>query len=328
MFIDIHGHVYRRPFTGMNKGLLFSSPEQLLKRYEEIGIEKACLLPLVSPEVYLPQSNEEILDIAAAYPDRFIPFCNLDPRAVTNSADAPLGDVLRYYRDLGCKGIGEVMPNLHFLDPLVQNLFKCVQDVGWPLIFDGATRIGGAYGLYDDAGLPQLEKCLQRFPRLTFLGHGPPFWAEIGVLDKPEDRAGYPQYPLRAEGAVPRLFRKYPNLYGDLSAGSGYNALARDPEHAVRFLHEFQDRLLFGTDICGPEQRVPQAAFLRELLTAKRISDAVFRKIARENAIKLLELDPRRGAPLPADAGGRCAARPCHVEAEPSTRQGKEQTSE
>jgi predicted TIM-barrel fold metal-dependent hydrolase len=290
MFIDIHAHAYRRPFTGVGPRLLFASPEQLLKRHDELGIERACLLPFASPEVYLPQSNEEILDIAAAHPGRFIPFCNLDPRAVTNSAEAPLGDVLRYYRDLGCKGIGEVMPNLPFLDPLVQNLFRHVQDVGWPLIFDGATRIGGAYGLYDDPGLPQLEASLRRFPRLIFLGHGPPFWAEIGTLDNPEDRAGYPNYPLRAEGAVPRLFRTYPNLYGDLSAGSGYNALARDPDYALKFLHEFQDRLLFGTDICAPDQRVPQAAFLRDLRASGRISEAVFRKIARENAIKLLDL--------------------------------------
>ena len=47
-------------------------------------------------------------------------------------------------------------------------------------------------------------------------------------------------------GAVVRLMRQYPNLWADLSpaAGSGYNALARDPDYAVKFLHEFQDRLV------------------------------------------------------------------------------------
>lgn len=291
MFIDIHAHAYRRHPGPLRGGKpWFSTPEQLIPRYEELGIEKAALLPLVSPEVYLPQSNEEILDMVERFPGRFIPFCNIDPRAMTNSETAPLGDLLRHYRDQGCKGIGEVMPNLPFLHPLVQNLFKHVQDVGFPLIFDISSRIGGTYGLYDDPGLPQLEECLRRFPKLIILGHGPAFWAEMGRLDKPSDRAGYPKYPIREEGAVPKLFRKYPNMYGDLSAGSGGNALMRDPDYGVRFLNEFQDRLLFGTDICAPDQPVPQVKFLRDCVASGKISQATFNKIAKDNAVKLLGL--------------------------------------
>lgn len=290
-FIDIHAHAYRLPAVMPGGKPWFSTPDQLIRRYDELGIEKACLLPIVNAEVYLPQSNEEILQMAERHPDRFIPFCNLDPRAISNSADAPLGDLLRYYRDLGCKGIGEVMPNLPFLDPLVQNLFKHVEAVGFPLIFDISHCIGHRYGLYDDPGLPQLERCLQNFPKLVILGHGPAYWAEIGKLRAPDDRAGYPDYPFDEEGAVPRLFRKYPNMYGDLSAGSGYNALARNPAYAVQFLNEFQDRLLFGTDICAPDQAVPQAAFLRKLKDISQISDKAFHKIARGNAVKLLKLD-------------------------------------
>ena len=290
MFIDIHGHAYRKIGPKQDGRTHFATPEQLLARYDELGIERACLLPLIGPEVYLPESNEEILEICERWPDRFIPFCNIDPRVLTNSADAPLGYLLRYYKEQGCKGIGEVMPNLPFLDPLVQNLFRHTQEVGLPLIFDISTRIGGTYGLYDDAGLPQLEESLRRFPDLIILGHGPAFWAEMGTLDRPADRAGYPPYPIRDEGAVPRLFRRCPNLYGDLSAGSGYNALARDPEYAVRFLNEFPDRLLFGTDICAADQPVPQAEFLLGLRESGKISDGVFRKIARENASGVLGL--------------------------------------
>ncbi|MEI8345181.1 MAG: hypothetical protein WCG06_03820, partial [Candidatus Omnitrophota bacterium] len=54
-------------------------------------------------------------------------------------------------------------------------------------------------------------------------------------------------YPITDEGRVPQLMRKYTNLYGDLSAGSGCNALKRDRKYAVKFLNEFQDRLMFGT---------------------------------------------------------------------------------
>ena len=89
---------------------------------------------------------------------------------------------------------------------------------------------------------------------------------------------------------MPRLFRQYPNLYGDLSAGSGCNALKRDPEYAVKFLDEFQDRLLFGTDICAPDTPTPLVDFLLDLRQSGRISEAVFQKVARENAIRLLKL--------------------------------------
>lgn len=290
MFIDIHAHAYPKFGVKQNGHVHFPTPEQLLKRHDELGIERACLLPLIGPEVYLPESNEEILEMAERSGGRFIPFCNIDPRALTNSADAPLDYLLGYYRDQGCKGVGEVMPNLPFLDPLVQNLFKHTQAVGLPLTFDISTRIGGAYGLYDDAGLPQLERSLQNFPRLVIFGHGPPFWAEIGQLEAESDRAGYPDYPIKEEGVIPAIFRRCPNLYGDLSATSGYNALARDPEYAARFLTEFQDRLLFGTDICRAEQPAPLVDFLLGLKEAGKISDDVFDKVARENAIRLLDL--------------------------------------
>ena len=96
----------------------------MIEAQNKNGIEKGVLLPVVNCEVYLPQTNEDILDMAEKYPDRFIPFCNVDPRALTNSPDAPLEDVLQYYKDRGCKGIGEVMPNMEVKDQKVQNLFK------------------------------------------------------------------------------------------------------------------------------------------------------------------------------------------------------------
>jgi predicted TIM-barrel fold metal-dependent hydrolase len=291
VFIDIHVHAYRAECPPGDGRTQFATPRQILARYDELGIERGVLLPLIGPEVYLPQSNEDILDMAAAAAGRFIPFCNIDPRGISNSPDAALDCWLSHYKQRGCKGIGELMPNLPFVDPRVQNLFRHAETLQMPIIFDISDRIGGDYGLYDDPGLPQLELSLKRFPRLAILGHGPAFWAEIGTLDSPADRAGYPQYPVRAEGAVPRLFRECPNLYGDLSAGSGYNALARDPDYAVTFLSEFQDRMLFGTDLCTAEQPAPIVDFLTGLRDAGKLGEDVFRKIARQNAVRLLQLD-------------------------------------
>jgi len=189
----------------------------VIERYDKAGIEKGVLLPIVSPEIYLPQSNEDILDMAEQYPDRFIPFCNIDPRALTNSADAPLDRLLGYYKDRGCKGLGEVMPNMPVNHPMVQNLFKHVQDVGLPVTFDGSDQVGGDFGLYDDPGLPQLEHTLQRFPELIMLGHGPLFWAEIGRLETPADRSfvfgpsgsqvgRYPSGPIEEKGVRTQAF--------------------------------------------------------------------------------------------------------------------------
>jgi predicted TIM-barrel fold metal-dependent hydrolase len=265
-------------------------PEQLLKRLDEIGVETAAILPIVSPECIEPQSNQEIIEVCKRYPGRFVPFCNVDPRCMTNSSDAPLGELLDYYRGLGCRGIGEVTANMPFLHPMVQNLFRHAERTELPLTFHVGAQIGGLYGLYDEPGLPQLERSLGRFSKLIFLGHSQSFWAEMGRLAKPGDRHGYPVGPVVEEGVVPRLMRQYPNLHGDLSANSGCNALKRDPEYAVRFLNEFQDRLLFGTDICAPDTPAPLVDFLLELRSGGRISEDVFRKVARDNAARLLKL--------------------------------------
>jgi len=299
IFIDIHAHAYQN-----HPPLLvqFCTADQLIRRYDEAGIERGALLPIVSPEVYLPQSNEDILEMVERYPDRLIPFCNIDPRALTNSADAPLDRLLRYYRDKGCKGLGEVMLNVPVMDPMVQNLFKHAQEVGLPVTFDGSDQVGGDFGLYDDPGLPQLEHTLQRFPKLIILGHGPVFWAEIGRLETPAERSfvfspgggqvgRHPSGPIKEEGVVPKLFRRYPNLYGDLSDRSPWNALARDPEYGPKFLDEFQDRLLFGTDICFFEMPFPMVDLLSEWRDTKKISEEVFSKVAKENAVKLLGLE-------------------------------------
>ena len=292
MFIDIHAHITRQVSFCPNGKNPYATVEQLIARYDALGIEKGVLLPEVNPEIgFSLQTNEDILELAALYPDRLIPFCNIDPRAKSQSCQVDFAHVLRYYRDKGCKGFGEICACLEFLDPMVQNLFKYLEDAGFPVTFHLAAQLGnGTYGLYDQPGLPQLETCLQRFPKLNFLAHSQTFWAEIGVLENVFDRYSYPRGVVKGEGAVPRLLRKYPNLYGDLSAGSGYNALARDRSYAIKFMNEFQDQLLFGTDICAPDTPVPLVDFMLELRKNHDISEDVFYKIAKLNARKILNL--------------------------------------
>ncbi|MPM59300.1 hypothetical protein SDC9_106140 [bioreactor metagenome] len=290
MFIDIHAHAYLYPCPPQDGVTQFCTPEEVLKRYDELGIEKGILLPLIGPETYVPQSNQEILEICRLHPDRFIPFCNIDPRGIQNSEFTDFSVWIEWYKAHGCLGVGEFMPNMNFLDPRVENIFRQFEAAGLPVIFDDTTRVGRHYGLVDDPGLPQLEMTLRRFPKLILFGHGPAFWSEIGVLETVADRGGYPNYPVKAEGAVPKLFRRYTNLWGDLSAGSGANALMRDPAYAVKFLDEFQDRLCFGTDICYAAQHLPLAGFLIKLRDEGALSASAFEKIARGNIKRLLKL--------------------------------------
>ncbi|MCD6365210.1 MAG: amidohydrolase family protein, partial [Planctomycetes bacterium] len=251
MFIDIHVHTRRVRGPFRKDGTTYATPDELIEQFDKCGIETAVILPSATPECsYVMQTAHEALEICEQYPGRFVAFCDIDPRAMTNSADAPLGDLLEFYKERGCKGIGELTANLPFLDPMVQNLFKHAEQADMPITFHVAHRIGEIYGLYDDPGLPQLEESLKRFKNLKFLAHSQSFWAEMAPLEKPDDRGGYPGYPVRTEGVVPKLMRQYPNLLGDLSANSGYNALARDEQYAAGFLDEFQDKLFFGTDIC------------------------------------------------------------------------------
>jgi len=290
MFVDVHVHTRKVPGFPRGGKPVYATPLQLIERYDQLGIEKGALLPGVNPEcAYVPQSNEEVIEVSKDY-DRFIPFCNIDPRALSNSPKAPLGDILKYYRDQGCKGIGEVCANLPFMDPLVQNLFKGAGEAELPLTFHMSPTLGNNYGLYDEPGLPQLEASLQRFPTVKFFGHSQAFWAEIGRLENERDRRGYPAYPIREEGVLAAFFRKYPNLYGDLSAGSGCNALKRDRRYAIKFLNEFQDRLMFGTDITAPDTPAPLGEFLIELKNSGDISAVVFNKVARENTLRILGL--------------------------------------
>lgn len=299
MFIDVHAHAYLFPCPPQDGHTIFCTPSEVITRYDELQIEKGILLPLIGPETYLPQSNQEIIEVCYRHPKRFFPFCNIDPRGIHNSEFTDFTVWLRWYREHGVGGVGEFMPNLPFLHPLVQNFMRQLEAAGFPLIFDVTTRVGRSYGLVDDPGLPQLEQCLGAYPKLIIFGHGPAFWSEIGTLDTVFDRGTYPNYPVRAEGAVPKLLRRHPNLWGDLSAGSGFNALARDPDYAIRFLNEFQDRLCFGTDICRADQDLPLAPFLLELRKNGKLPEEAFQKIARQNILRLIPALAHDFNPLP-----------------------------
>ena len=98
----------------------------------------------------------------------------------------------------------------------------------------------------DKPGLTGFERMLKTYRNVKFIGHSPHFWREIsGDVDS---AVGYPNGRVAPGGRVEALFREYRNLYADLSAGSGYGAITRDPEFGLSFLKRWKHRLLFATD--------------------------------------------------------------------------------
>ena len=211
-----------------------------------------------------------------------------------NSAERDFTALLNHYKRLGFKGVGEITANLSFDDPRVDNLFTHAEACGLPVLFHVATQDGGTYGLIDDLGLPRFEKEVKKHPDLVFLCHSQAFWSHISADVNDQIWGTYPKGPVVPNGRILELMRQYPNIHGDLSAGSGCNAVSRDPESGYAFLTEFQDRLLFGTDVNQVSHRdsvlVMLKSFLEEGLSKGKISQEVFDKVTHLNARRVLKI--------------------------------------
>ncbi|WP_397569501.1 amidohydrolase family protein [Schlesneria sp. T3-172] len=286
-YIDIHTHL----------GAFFHSQEltaELLVRFmDQHQVERACVLPLVSPEsAPIPQPVTTALKAYHDFPERIIPFCVVDPRAATAPGQRQghvagvkgIVDLLKRYQDAGCRGLGEHKTGLPFDAPQQMYLYEACDTVGFPILFH-LDDIRNP----DMPGLPRLEAVLKAFPQLPLIGHAAGFWASISGDATIEDFGRYPDIPLPVapDGALDRLMKKYPNLYGDLSEPGGEKAIARDLTFGREFVIRHADQLLFGTDVLMPNQKIPQF----ELLDSLNLPEDVQYKIYRGNAIKLLKLE-------------------------------------
>lgn len=285
-YIDIHTHLgtfhWGRPLTA----------EGLLKLMDKHDIERAVVLPLVSPEAGpFPQTTEAALAAHQAHKDRLIPFCCVDPRCLTEAPKRTghvagylgLKDLLKRYQDLGCRGLGEHKTGLPFDHPLNMTLYRACEDLYLPILFH-LDDIRNP----DTPGLPRLAAALKEFPRLPFIGHAAGFWASISGDATLEDFGRYPKIPtpISPGGALDKLMDKFPNLYGDLSEPGGHAAIARDKAFGREFIIRRADRLLFGTDFLMADQEIPHFTLFDSL----GLPDAVQAKVFRGNALRLLKL--------------------------------------
>jgi len=270
--IDLHQH----------PGHMGKTVEDIWVHTEALGGRLAVLLPTNRRESELCLATEGCREGAEKYPDKFVWFCAPHPED---------DDALERFEELvnaGARGFGEHKVKLPCDDERSMAMYRLAGELGVPVLihFEDANF---------NTGFENFEKVLQALPQTNFIGHAQTFWANISAADA--GRSDYPKEKITPGGLTDRWLAEYPNLYADLSAGSGRNACARDPEFYRRFLARHRKKLIFGTDcpctdghgagwekgICFGEQLLPR---LRELSD----SDAVFEDVTEGNLVRLLGL--------------------------------------
>lgn len=277
-YVDVHTHLGQTWNTTVPL-----TAEELLRWMDAHSVAQAVVLPLSSPESssYL-LTTDFVLEQTAPFRDRLIPFCSVDPRTSYSGGRKGLVEMLKRYVDAGAKGFGEHKPGLAIDDARNMELYAACSELKLPLLF----HIDNLRNL-DKPGLPGLAKALAANPGCNFIGHGPGWWASISGDVTEQDLGGYPKGKVAKGGAMDALMEKFPNLFADLSAGSGAGAISRDLDFGRDFLIRRADRIMFGTDFLAPKQDVPQFDLFEQKL---KLPEDVQAKIFRDNARRVLGL--------------------------------------
>ena len=222
--LDFHFH-YRR------------NHESMVAHMEGSGAARAVLLDAPDDDRYRAFHYSQAEKIEPA--DRFLKFASAD----MTSADAV--GVLRQAIRFGAIGFAELISRVPVDGPEMRKAYALAAELKVPVVVhfqEPATAGGAAF----NTGFERLPELLREYQGTMFVGHAQSFWANISEEVPPG--VGYPSGPVKNGGLTDRMLSEYPNLYGDLSATSGLNALARDPDFSKDFLSRHQDKLLFGSD--------------------------------------------------------------------------------
>lgn len=238
------------------------SMDLMFAEMAEAGIEKGVIgVPGPTNSRGLdPTSADDIMDIVAAHPDRFVGFGSVEPSDV-EAAVARIGELA----DAGLRGVT--------IDPSTAGISRRFDDRTLYPLFDEAsarglvvtTTMSSLLGPYMDDCRPEYaDRVATDFPDLTvIIQHG-----------------GWP-YVMEAIGAA----YKQPNIY--LVAGQYIHYGFPGSEHYITALrHLLQDQMLFGSVYpnCGP------LTDLRSIVSSWGLSEAVERKYLRQNAERVLGL--------------------------------------
>ena len=158
--------------------------------------------------------------VARSLPKEYVFFANELP-------DIPeTRSVLEKYLKMGAIGIGEQKFPVEADSESIDLVASIAQEHNVPVLLHFEYK---NYNL----NFNRFYKVLDRHPKVNFIGHAQTWWANI---DKNCDESVmYPNTPVTPGGITDRLLSDYPNMYGDLSAGSGLNSMMRDEDARARF---------------------------------------------------------------------------------------------
>ncbi len=279
--IDIHQHT---DYMGRTN-------EQLVAHQKAMGVTTTILLPAGTPAFGMSthqgksnglqakcSGNEACYALAKQYPDSYL----FGSNEVPDLQDA-VKEIEKYLK-LGAPIIGELKFGVQCDSPEMQKIFQLAQEYDVPVLMHWQ------YTMYNH-DFDRFYKMLEKYPRVNFIGHAQTWWANIDKEHKDQNIL-YPKGKVTPGGLTDRLLADYPNMYADMSAGSGLNALLRDEAHSREFLARHQDKILYGSDCLDAEGHGPTCqgaqtiAAIRKLAPTKEIE----RKVLYENAKKLFKL--------------------------------------
>jgi predicted TIM-barrel fold metal-dependent hydrolase len=224
--------------------------------------------------------NDSVVEMARRHPGEFYFGAN----EVTDLPEART-EVEKYLK-LGAVIIGEQKFGVPCDSRESQILYELAAEYRVPILLHFQH---GTYNLDFD----RLGTMLEKHPRTVFIGHAQTWWANID-RNHTDQTVLYPKGPVTRGGLTDRYLADYPNVFADMSAGSGLNALTRDEEHARGFLERHQNKLLYGSDCADAVGAGDACQGSKTIAAIRRLapSKAVERKILYENAKQLFRLTP------------------------------------
>jgi predicted TIM-barrel fold metal-dependent hydrolase len=273
--IDIHQHL----------GYSGRSNEVLLAHQRAMGVTKTILLPSGRPVNTASThngvanglqakalGNEFCYRFAKAHPKHYL-FAACEVPDLPDAAQE-----IEKYLKLGAVAIAELKFGVECDSREMQRLYELAAEYRVPVLMHWQHKM---YSY----GFERFYTMLERYPKTTFIGHAQTWWANIDK-NLNDQSVLYPKGKVTPGGLTDRYLSDYPNMYGDLSAGSGLNAFTRDEDHAHEFIQRHQDKLLYGSDCNDLVGQGAKCSGAQMIAAIRRLSPSkdIERKLLYQNA--------------------------------------------
>jgi predicted TIM-barrel fold metal-dependent hydrolase len=268
--IDIHQHT---DYSGR--------PDDVFAKHQDLmGITKTILLPAGSQYGLEAgaSGNDAVVAFAKEHPGKYVYFANEVPYF------PQARQVLEKYLKGGAVGIGE---QKFFIDPqsAAGNLIcDIAQEYNVPIL------LHFQYERYN-VNYDQFWRVLKKYPKVNFIGHAQTFWANVDAGQVKEPSVLYPKGKVTPGGWTDRYLQDYPNMFADLSAGSGLNAMQRDEEQARGFIRRNQEKLIYGSDCSDHVGQGPKCSGSQQIAMVRKLAPPdIQAKLFSLNAKKIIRL--------------------------------------